>query len=137
MVILNFKTCGYQGIFNATQVPFLDKRRMPSQINSINIFYILQTLDVGDLSERLELKKKLKCKPFSWFMDNVWPELFVLSRNVTAWGSVCRFISVCYTHHYYYAPFRRSGIILLCTSVGPLVGRSVRPSVCRQTLSNQ
>ncbi|XP_060581406.1 polypeptide N-acetylgalactosaminyltransferase 13-like [Ruditapes philippinarum] len=52
-----------------------------------NYFPQMAAVDVGDLSERLELKKKLKCKPFSWFMDNVWQELFVLSRNVTAWGS--------------------------------------------------
>jgi len=40
------------------------------------------------LTPRLELKKRLQCKPFSWFMENVWPELFVLSKDVLAWGSV-------------------------------------------------
>lgn len=52
-----------------------------------NYFPQMKNLDVGDLSERLELKRRLNCKPFSWFMANVWPELFVLSQNVTAWGS--------------------------------------------------
>ncbi|CAH0389780.1 unnamed protein product [Bemisia tabaci] len=28
-------------------------------------------LDMGDISEQLNLKKKLKCKSFQWFMDNI------------------------------------------------------------------
>lgn len=32
-------------------------------------------LEYGDISERIAMKKKLKCKPFSWFIDNVEPKL--------------------------------------------------------------
>ncbi|KAL0267144.1 UNVERIFIED_CONTAM: hypothetical protein PYX00_009494 [Menopon gallinae] len=32
-------------------------------------------LDMGDISEQLALKKRLKCKSFSWFMENVAPDL--------------------------------------------------------------
>uniref|UniRef100_A0A0N5ADP8 Glyco_trans_2-like domain-containing protein n=1 Tax=Syphacia muris TaxID=451379 RepID=A0A0N5ADP8_9BILA len=32
-------------------------------------------MDVGDLSARLELKKKLKCKPFKYFIDEVDPSM--------------------------------------------------------------
>ncbi|KAL4228077.1 hypothetical protein ACF0H5_013512 [Mactra antiquata] len=52
-----------------------------------NYFPGMRTLDAGDLSERMRLKEKLQCKPFSWFINHVWPELFVLQQNVTAWGS--------------------------------------------------
>ncbi|XP_042230908.1 N-acetylgalactosaminyltransferase 7-like isoform X1 [Homarus americanus] len=32
-------------------------------------------LDMGDISQQLELKKRLQCKSFQWFMDNVAPDL--------------------------------------------------------------
>jgi polypeptide N-acetylgalactosaminyltransferase len=34
-------------------------------------------LDHGDITKQLELKKRLNCKPFSWFMENVAPDMLV------------------------------------------------------------
>lgn len=48
----------------------------------------MEGLDVGDLSERFSLKEKLKCKNFTWYLDNVWPELAVYNKDVQAWGSL-------------------------------------------------
>ncbi|XP_015792880.1 polypeptide N-acetylgalactosaminyltransferase 13 [Tetranychus urticae] len=31
---------------------------------------------LANLTERIELKKRLSCKSFSWFLENVWPEHF-------------------------------------------------------------
>ncbi|XP_059169552.1 inactive polypeptide N-acetylgalactosaminyltransferase-like protein 5 [Physella acuta] len=52
------------------------------------IFPDMKNLDVGDLSERLALKTKLGCKDFSWYLQNIWPELNVYDENSTIWGQV-------------------------------------------------
>lgn len=42
----------------------------------------------GDISERLELKKKLKCRPFKWFLENVYPELEVPPNQALIYGMI-------------------------------------------------
>nr|XP_027201320.1 probable N-acetylgalactosaminyltransferase 9 [Dermatophagoides pteronyssinus] len=37
--------------------------------------------DYGDISEIEELRKRKRCKSFSWYLNNVWPESFVRDAN--------------------------------------------------------
>jgi len=42
----------------------------------------------GNIKQRLELKERQKCKPFRWFLENVYPELKVPHATDVAFGSI-------------------------------------------------
>lgn len=42
----------------------------------------------GDISKRVDLKEKLQCKSFSWFLKNVYPEVFLPDLNPVKFGSI-------------------------------------------------
>ncbi|PAV82512.1 hypothetical protein WR25_19770 [Diploscapter pachys] len=52
----------------------------------------LKDKDVGDLTSRKELREKLKCKPFKWYLDNVISGKFVFDENVQAYGTLYTFV---------------------------------------------
>ena len=49
----------------------------------------LQNNKYGDISDRLQLRKKLKCKSFKWYLENVYPEQIVPGMKSIKFGEVC------------------------------------------------
>ena len=38
---------------------------------------VAEKIDVGDISNRVALRQRLKCKPFKWYMETIVPKMFI------------------------------------------------------------
>jgi len=52
------------------------------QDNFFNTRPELKNMDVGNITDRLELRKRLDCKSFRWYLENVYPELLPRSSSM-------------------------------------------------------
>ncbi|XP_028292640.1 polypeptide N-acetylgalactosaminyltransferase 3 [Gouania willdenowi] len=49
---------------------------------------IAQDRSFGDISKRMDLRSRLQCRSFSWYLKNVYPEVFLPDLNPLRFGSV-------------------------------------------------
>lgn len=52
-------------------------------------------MKTGDLTHRKQLRQKLRCKSFKWYLENVYPEKFIPDENVFAYGQVRNKYDMC------------------------------------------
>lgn len=51
-------------------------------------FSVIQQKAFGDVSERTDLRVQLRCKSFSWYLKNIYPEAFIPDLSPLSFGSV-------------------------------------------------
>jgi polypeptide N-acetylgalactosaminyltransferase len=39
-----------------------------------NLFAGARSVEIGDLTQRRDLRKQLECKSFRWYLENIYPE---------------------------------------------------------------
>jgi len=61
-----------------------------------SVFPQLSAVNVGDLKERKQMRKSMKCQNFQWYLKNVYPELHLPSTRPRA-GKELRQLNVCVT----------------------------------------
>ncbi|GFV39687.1 polypeptide N-acetylgalactosaminyltransferase 2 [Trichonephila clavipes] len=79
---------------------------------------VAKNVPIGNIKDRLLLRQKLNCKPFKWFLENVYPELKVPNQVDSPHGSI-------------------SQSVMCVDTLGHLIGENVGLYTCHGGGGNQ
>ena len=61
-------------------------------LNSCNISLNYRNMPYGDISDRVALRKKLNCKSFKWYIENIYPDVQMSDLYPPAKGEVRKYV---------------------------------------------